>query len=271
MQMHPILIGTDLREPSWEAIRQGNAWAKERGAPLVLCHVMPRHVGTGMLVGELPEAALEKSAFEDRVAERLQELAAQLTERPPEELEVVIDEGAPGTELLREADRRDAGLIVVSEPLGEATRPVLVARAHPPTRRILVATDFSPASHAALALAAEEAKLRGAELNVLTSIEPYLQTVLFVAQLGTDVQFVDGEVHDERKKAEARVAAELKALGAPGKILVTDVNLAAGLIDAATRLDAELIVIGAERMAARVTKQAPCSVLVVTSSSPAQP
>jgi nucleotide-binding universal stress UspA family protein len=284
----PVIVGTDLSEPSYEAVRQAHEWALRRRAPLVVCHVMPRTIPAGTMLRQRVADAIGESVLEARVAERLRKLVGRLTGA---DVEVVLGEGAPDIELIRAAAGRDARLLVVGShgqpglgglffgDVAEAVvrgahRPVLVARPHTPTRHILVGTDFSPNARNALQLAAEEARLRGASLTLLTSIEQYLRTILGMTEFGSDAHFVEREYADERAKAEERLAQELKEAGADGGIIVTDGNPAADLVLKAADLDADLVVVGAVgrgalerlrigRVAVKVVRHAPCSVLVV--------
>ena len=107
MATKPVLVGVDPGEPSYEAVRQGHEWAKRRGARLVLCHVMPPRVGTGMLLRQKLDETIGKSLFEARVVERIQQIATELTGRSPNELDVVIGEGVPCTATDDSAIRHD--------------------------------------------------------------------------------------------------------------------------------------------------------------------
>lgn len=290
MSAKPVLVGSDLSEPSQEAIRQAHDWASRRATKLVVCHVMPRRVGADLLLRQRLDDALGQSVLEARIAELVRKQAAEITQRAADEIEVVIDEGAPEVELLRVANERDASVIVVGSHgraglrdiflgdvaesiVGDATRPVLVARPHARTGRILVGTDFSEPARSALEIAAEEARLRKARITLLTSIEQHMRVVLAMAEFGSTAQFVEREYQDERNKAEERLLELLRELRIDGDVIVTDENPASDLVKTAARIDAELVVVAAVsgsllaklrvgRVAEKVTRHAPCSVLV---------
>src|SRR6185437_12328429 len=101
---------------------------------------------------------------------------------------VVVDTGSPDAGIVRVADEVRATLVAVSNRgatgldrllLGSiaarvvryAHCPVLVARPHEKTGRVLAATDFSEAARPAIALAAQEARRRGARLTLLHSLD----------------------------------------------------------------------------------------------------
>jgi nucleotide-binding universal stress UspA family protein len=275
----PVLVGADLSEPSEEAIRQAHEWARRRDARLLICHVLPRALGPDLLLHD----RIDPAHFEAQVAERLRAYAARITGRAPEEIEVLLDEGAADDVILRVAEERDVGLIVVGSHgqsrlgrvfLGDvaesvvrkARNPVLVARARPRSNAILVGTDFARPAMSALALAAEEARLRGARITLVTSIEPFMRTVFTMAEFGSAGDFVGGEYDEERDKARRQLGEVLKELGIEADILVTDGSPAGDLIEAAATLEASLVVLGAGKVAVKVARHAASSVLVVKES-----
>jgi nucleotide-binding universal stress UspA family protein len=281
--MKPIIVGVDASPHSDEALRQADDWARRRGARLVLCHVLPRGVGTGTLL-------------EGQLAERVRGHAAELIGRGDGDIEVAVDEGAADECLLRQAEARDAALIVVGSHgeaglkriflgdvaealLRNSPRPIMVARPHARTGRILVGTDFSRPARRALELAAEEARLRGGRLTLCTSIEQYMHAVQNMTEFGSGGMFVQREYLDERKKAEKQLHELFAEVGADGDVLVTAESPAAALVETAARLDGDLVVVGAVgggtlarlrrgRVMEKVARHVPCSVLVVPEPQP---
>ena len=150
-----IIIASDLTARSDRATDRALLLAKERGAPLVLLHVVE---------GEWSDVALEQRAAE---------AVEMVLESDADEAEVIVRRGNVQREIMELADARSAALIVTGVArfnnvrdffLGTAVDhivrhskvPVLVVkrRAGLPYRRLLVATDFSPCSELALVAAA---------------------------------------------------------------------------------------------------------------------
>ncbi len=287
-----MLAATDLRPPSDEALRQADQWARRRSARLVVCHVLPRMVGSEMLFPQAIEReAIDQATFERRAAEQLRRRVEALTERRPEELDIVVSVGSAHAEILRIGEQERAGIIVVGRHghgvmarifLGdvaervahEARCPVLIARPHEATRSIVAATDFSVPSELAVRIAADEARLRRARLTLVSSIEGFMRGVVWMSQFGAVGHFVEDEYQAERRKVEQQLRQLLDRVRSDGDVEVTDVSPAAAVVEAASRLHAELVVIGAaasrpvERrelghVANKIVRHAPCSVLVV--------
>jgi nucleotide-binding universal stress UspA family protein len=253
---------------------------------------VPRMVGSEMLFPQaIQREAVDQATLELRVGDHLRRRTEAVTGRRPDEFEVIVDAGTAYTELVRHAEELHASLIVVGSHgyagltrvfLGDVAErvvqkagcPVLVARPHAPTRRVLVGTDFSKPAERALHIAAEEARLRQARLTILTSIERYMRDVGWMAEFGAVGNYVEEEYQAERTKAEKQLRHVLERQGVDGDIEVTDVAAAAALIQHASRLDADLLVVGAVgagwlqrlligHVAEKIVRHAPCSVLVV--------
>lgn len=293
MTERPVLVATDLSAPADEAIRQGDEWARLRGARLCVCHVAPRLFGSEMLFPQrVQKQVVEQAAFEARLAAQLRERVVATTGRDRDDFDVILDEGAPYAEIVREAESLGAGWIVVASHalsglthvfLGDVAErvvryahcPVLVARPHARTGRILVATDFSDAAWAALQAAAEQSRLGGARVVLMCSIERHMEAVQSLAELGgSGYGFVHAEYESAVRDATRQLEVLLERAGLEGDTLVTDANPAAGIVQAAAERDVELVVIGAAgrtglrrllvgSVAEKVTRHAPCSVLVV--------
>jgi universal stress protein A len=291
MSSKPILVATDLSEPANEAIRQGSEWARLRGAELVVCHVAPSLVGTPMLFPQTTQKrAMEQPELEARITEVVRDRACSLTGRGPDDFKIVIGDGTPYAEIVRQAEALDVGLIVVGshgrsglasiflgnvaeQIIRHASASVLLARPHARTRRIVVATDFSDGAFAGLLAAAEQARLTGGRVTLMCSIEKRLRTVYAMTSFGSGYNFLHDEIEEHRKAAERELVALLDKAGTSGDTVVTDEDAAAEIVHVATELDVELAVIGATgrtglrglflgRVAERVTRHAPCSVLV---------
>jgi len=137
-------------------------------------------------------------------------------------------------------------------------------------KSIVVGTDLSSRAGAAVAVAAEEAELRGAVLHVV-SVVPR-------PTAGIDPMMPSGMVHelaDSTKAVEAQLAGEVDRLRRQGlrvELHVCPGSAADMLCRVAETVDADLIVVGNRRMqgkarvlgsvASRVAHHAPCSVLI---------
>jgi nucleotide-binding universal stress UspA family protein len=257
-----ILVGADGSEQSDEAIRQADAWAKTHHWQLLVCHVAPLSVAANTRFAEL----------EPKLARMLRRHVGKLIQHQAPA--TLIETGRPDAELVRAAAERSVGMIAVGSHshsglqqifLGDVAESVahharcsvLVARPHPATRRIVVATDLSPAGVYAIALAAQHATRTGARLTVACSVEREM------SGFGAIYGFVEAQNGDARQAAAAGLVDQLRAVGARGEMRVLDGNPAAAIIKAAAEIDAELLVIGAAvHLTDKIVRSAPCSVLV---------
>ena len=136
--------------------------------------------------------------------------------------------------------------------------------------RIVVGVDSSQVSLKALRWALEEARLRGADVEIVHAFpRPELIGMTMVVTLPSD---------DELRQASEQVLAEsLAAVGGPGEVTVTQHVGAGGpasvLVERAK--DAEMIVLGARGLGGfrgmllgsvtqQVVAHAPCPVVVIT-------
>jgi len=156
--------------------------------------------------------------------------------------------------------------------------PVLVARPHGVTRRILVGTDLSRGAREAVALAAEHARRTRARLTIACSIERQMDLVRGMTSMGAAHGFVQSEYEEVSGEARKQLAEQLRSVGAEGETEVFDGSAAPAIVRAAAELDADLVVIGATgatgfkraqlgRIAEKIVRAAPCSVLVVRAAS----
>jgi len=293
MASQTILAATDLSEPADEAIRQASEWARRRQAELVVCHVVPSLLRSNMLFPQaVAQQMAEQPELEARVADVVHERTCAVTGRGPDDFRVLIASGSKAyAEVIRQAEALDVALIVVGSHgrsglasvfLGNdaeaivrhASTSVLCARPHERRGRIVVATDFSDSAFAALVAAAEEARLTNARITLLCSIREKMESVVAMSEFGAVHGFVDDEYAELRKNAERQLAGLLDRARIAGDPAVTDGDPARELVTLAGQLDAELAVVGATgrtalqrmqlgRVAERVTRHAPCSVLVV--------
>jgi nucleotide-binding universal stress UspA family protein len=181
----PILAVTDFSPHARHAADRAARVAQAAGAPLALLHVMPGEPLASLRqwlgADSAPEARMQEAA-----RDQLAQLAAELRAARHVDAACTVAAGAAVDEIVREAERLDAQLVVLGARgagflrrlvlgttaerlLRRTTRPLLVVRQTPraPYRRVLVTLDFSPWSAHAIALARQAA--------------PHARLVLFTA------------------------------------------------------------------------------------------
>ena len=167
-----ILVATDLTAYAEPALVRGHAHAEATGGALVVCHVIPdvmrhhplfatRDANDTVLAGDLTKKAAELVA--DQVG-RVLHLSV-------DDYRIVVETGRAEDEIVRISEEEHAELVVIgAKPREGAERvlghvaervvryahsSVLIARAHAGTAKILVATDFTEGSTAAMKLGGE--------------------------------------------------------------------------------------------------------------------
>jgi nucleotide-binding universal stress UspA family protein len=284
------LVASDLGESADEAIVQADAWARRLQAPLAVCHAIPDLVHIHPLLPQLAaRESLEQPELQRRVSNALADRVRRLTERSPEQVRVVTEEGAPVPTILHICDELHPSLLAVGAsgkaPLERALLgstaeqlirhahvSVLVARRVPQGARVIVAaTDFSEAAEPALVAAAEEAARRKAELALVHAIDAS-HPVLAAFDASAVIPAVTLDAL--RSASRDALATLAERFGARGGALIVEGSPAIAIAKAARDLQAELIVVGTHgrtglrrlalgSVAAAVTRRAPCSVLVV--------
>jgi len=269
-----FLVATDLSEPADEAIRQAHRWSLAWQAELVVCVVLARH-----------QLAADAEA---RVRTRVQ----ALTGRAADSFRVVVDAGAAHVQILHEAEALSAQLLIVASHghprlahlfLGEvaervvrhARGSVLVVRPHAATNHMLVGTDFSTPSVAAVVAASERRRLTGAQVTLAHDIGARVDTAVWMATgFGSGFQFVPDEYRSALTSADRQLQSLAEELGVTAARRVTDSGAAQSLVSLAGELDVDLVVVGAVgesgkrrhslgSVAERVVRAAPASVWVV--------
>ena len=287
-----ILAATDLSEPSNEALRQASEWARLRNAELIVCHVAPSLLGSNMLFPQATAREVgEQPVLEARIADGIRDKTSAVTGRDPHDFQVVIGSRTPYAEIVRQGEQHGVELTVVGshsrsglaaiflgnvaeEVVRHAHGSVLLARPRRQRGRIVVATDLSEAARTALVAAGEQSRLSGARITLMYSVHKELETALAMSSFGSGYQFMRHEREELHKKAERAVADVLDRVNIQADISITEGDPAAELLHLATAIEAELIVVGATgrtalrrlhigKVAERVVRHAPCSVLVV--------
>ena len=153
---------------------------------------------------------------------------------------------------------------VAPRALGEEQRPITI-------RKILVPTDFSPASRKSLSYALRFAEELNSEITLLHVLEP--ETPLTLAGRPAAAAFSKEELADADEGLRDLVNSA-KAAGAGTKSILRTGIATHEIVEAAKQLDVDLIVIATHGFtgwkhfaigstAERVARAAPCPVLVV--------
>ena len=188
MSWKPIIVGVDASIEAGRAAAFGAGLAEAAGTACRLVHAAP-NPWTVLPSGDVPEEARKQvEALFARARDSVQhalwgQVSPALLER------LLVRAGQAPVALRQAAAEIDAELIVVGgkhhtaigEWMGGSTamhllrtteRPVLVATSSGPPRRILVGLDASEATEPTLAAAERFAGLFGAQLKVLSVVEP---------------------------------------------------------------------------------------------------
>ncbi len=211
MRISKIAVGVDLSPLSEKAAQEALALARRVGASLTLLHVapIPDPLPASAAPAELSGARKYREILLARLAEsrdKLGQLCQRLSGQGVEVSKSVIDNNFPDQSLASAASELKADLLVVgtagrtglehmvigSTAEGTVRRssvPTLVARAnHEPLGRyqkILVPTDFSPASKRAIEFAAAVAD-RGARIDVFHALEADGEPPMLLDLLATE-------------------------------------------------------------------------------------
>lgn len=214
----PVVVGVDGTGRSLRALTWGAHEARLRGADLVVVHALPRYEADFPF---FPPGRFEEA--EARGHEIVAEAVALVRETHPD-VAVVTEQPmqTPAQALLETSGRaqvvalgakgEDVGNLLlgstVLQVVGHADCPVVVVgHASAAHDRVAVGTDGSPDSGAALALAFEEARLRGARLSVVSALGlPQGWPRHLLRPLPPD----DEEVLRRRESVEAQLTALLE-------------------------------------------------------------
>jgi nucleotide-binding universal stress UspA family protein len=291
-----VLVATDLSDSADEAIRQGEAFAKQSGGKLVVCHVVHEALSSSPLFPQLVQPDMEAVIHaESRAAAEVEDRVKDLTGRNSGEFEVRIESGAADAEILRIAEDVGATLVVTGSRgltgiarllLGNVAErivryahcPVLVARPHAPSNKILAATDLSELSAPALSLAGEVAGKRSASLVAVHSLDILPAPAFgFTVPFGGTPVIPPRELIDQMRGAADQVlAGMLERLGVKGEHRVLEGDAASSVLKTADELGVDLLVVATHgrtglarvalgSVAEKIVRAAHCSVLVARS------
>ncbi|MGW4111518.1 universal stress protein [Actinosynnema sp. NPDC004786] len=269
--MRRVLVATDFSEGSRAALRRAFAIAGRHGVDVTVVHAAPPGLGV-----ELVEAA--SRALRDLVRDAAVPV------------EAVVATGSVGPEVVAEAERREAGLVVVGARGAHRPRDLFpgstaeqVVELSPVPVLVVKRAGGSAYSSALCAVDATSRSFRAARSGIaLTRGTPYL-LLHGVTVLGENLLRLTGA--DDRairelrrgQLAVARPEVERLAAGltpAPAEVLVEAGRPEDLVPDLADRRGADLVVVGVERgsglrhaligsVSRHALREAPCDVLVV--------
>jgi nucleotide-binding universal stress UspA family protein len=293
-QTRPVLVGTDLSEPSDAAIVCAHTRAERANAPLVVMHVLTYAPAlTPLFPMQYSGTAHQLVALEQQLRQELAQRVEQLTGRGPDSCQVIVEFGHPYAALIERAEKLQASLIVVANRgasalerllLGSVAEkvvrhahcPVMVLRPGNDTGPVLAATDLSDAALPAVEAAAQEARQRGLRLTLMHDLDLWPGLSSAFAPLGPIPFAPDADtVEQVRQTAFNLLSAILERLNVQGDVRVTrEGNPAAAILRTASELDASIVVIAARgrtglarlalgSVAETVVRHNHCSVLAV--------
>jgi nucleotide-binding universal stress UspA family protein len=273
-----VLVATDLDPATAPVLAAAVAPFTAGSEELALCHVRwepERYLASSEREAErrvLDEEARTKLEAWSRtfLPGRARELLVQTADVPfagiehaaehwKADLVVVSASGASGL-------RRMLLGSVADRVLRNVHANVLVARPSPASSLVLAATDLSDPSFVAVTAAAEEARRRKGTFVVLHVVD------------GTAAPFYASErgaaVHERRASARSWVEHAIATTGGHGEVEILEGSPARHIVDCAATRGAELVVVAARghtglvrvllgSVAEEVSRDAPCSVLVV--------
>lgn len=299
-KIETVLIGTALDEHSEGIVKAGAALARALGAKAFLAHAFSTPLGASSgPMGVYPAMPMPSysapglggylQAEQERLRPALEEQARRVGAG-----EVVFEVGAPHRVLHDLAERLGAGLLVLGATAGgamarllgstadrllrRATYPVLVVRSELPVppARVVAPVDFSPLS--AEAFRRGLGILRG--LGATSEVEALF--VLSVLQRQVSPQFTPEQVDRFAAEELDRFIAAHAGGDASGlRRKVRTGNVREEILAELQETRADLVVLGTHGLggfdrlaigsvAADVTREAPCSVLVIPPDAAAQ-
>jgi nucleotide-binding universal stress UspA family protein len=291
-----ILCPTDFSDFSARALAHATAFARWYGARITLLYVSPLIPPVGAFPPLVSSVAVEPLSRE-RALDDLRAFGASAAAAGVP-MDAVVRDGSAGARILEEASEANADLVVMGThgrggferlvlgsvaekvlrkspcPVLTVSRPAHDRTPHEPPelRRVLCATDLSPASREALRSAVSLARLSGARLTVLNVVDwpqqevpgpDFFDVPAYRRHLEADAARQLGE-EVSGEAAQCRGVREVVAAGTPWR----------EVLRVAADDDAELIVIGVhgrnalDRLlfgstAQHVVRQASCPVLTV--------
>lgn len=111
-----VFVAVDFSEASKQAIKIGDNIAKQYGANLHICHVIPRSVEVSPLFPHyvaIPDQATLRKC-EEEVVEKIDEMVEEITGRGPDQFFTWVQFGNPASEIVNLAEEKGVDLIVLA-------------------------------------------------------------------------------------------------------------------------------------------------------------
>lgn len=285
-----ILVAVGSRDDD-EPIVQAHRWAVGTSRSVVVCHALsvPRLEGLLQSMDARTVATLDNAR--ERATADLREQIGSVSGLSADDFTLVVRAGSPHAVVLEVAEEQEVSGIVVgdsrktrleramlgssaSQIVRHARVPVLVARPSPQDGPVIVATDLSDPSMPAVEAAVVEAGHRSAPLIMVHCVDlthPVIGSFEPSAIVDeTTVGAIQDAAHDVMRSALERFAAD-------GRTLVLNGSPKSTLAKACQDERAALLVVGTHgrsgiarialgSVAESLTRDAPCSVLVVRST-----
>ncbi|HEY0712793.1 MAG TPA: universal stress protein, partial [Polyangia bacterium] len=194
-----VLCAIDLGPSTDVALQEADRVARRYGSTLTVLHVMPDGFpGVSMSPDGTEKAIIAQQEMGRDVGGFISNKVAEVTQRPDDQVEIVVEPGTPHDLIVRHAAELHAGVIVIGAGGGEAPSAegktllgsvaahvmrragtsVLVARPRKVGGSVVAATDFSDLTPIVLQAGYAEAVGRAAPLVVLHSLTPDLSAVV---------------------------------------------------------------------------------------------
>ncbi len=299
-----VLLAVDGSDASMSAVAAAHRLATPARSSIEVVSVIPDSFATDgspwpNVVRVDPPS--DRDRVRDDVATRLEEIASRF--RPDRmSVEAKVLEGRPATEIVAEATRSGADLIVIgargqsavrrlllgsvsSEVVDHAPCPVLVAR-HAGIDRVMLATDGSPGALDAAGFIADTGLFGSARIRVVSIVDPGMPWWAGIAPVdgAASVEaYRDAvEVSEQHaREAAEKAAARLRGLQVEAEAL-TGGDVVAAILDEATAWRPDVIVLGARdigtvrrwllgSVSRSILHHAEASVLIVRSGAAAAP
>src|SRR5215475_15086850 len=108
-----LFVAIDFSPSSDEALRQANARAVATGAQLAVCHIVPNELRNNLLFPHITRlAALQFPLDMKHIANAAASRVTEITGRPSEDFELIVEDGTPQALILQMAEEWMADLII---------------------------------------------------------------------------------------------------------------------------------------------------------------
>ena len=280
-----VIVATDLSTESGAALTAADAWADHLGAPLIVCHTLPRQDGIRPLLPHLFSVTEERAQL-DAAGDAVAAQVHRHTGREEDDFTIALDFGSAHAVIVELAERHEAAVVILASHdkgsierlLSGSTSDQVVRHAPCPvcvyrpsgSGPVVAAMDLSERSVPALASAAAEATRRGTKLVAVHAIEVasrLLRTFEPTSSLddkaleiarGAATQLIQAHVDEVGCEAEIRVVIG----GAVDSVRATAEQVGASLIVVASHGHSALKRFAIGSVAEAIVRHAPCSVLV---------